>query len=288
MTAFVGRKQQTERYREAVRALRALAEAEGTDIASRAHAEATADLKRADWARSRGVQESGGRPCIGRLSGRPSDHNQSDHQCNPPKGDHCSLWMKDGRPEVFVSQPYELSWAGLQETVAFCQANGLRADVISWPSWHFPGSVLTVEYRTLDTRPEGLPHQPRTEKESAAGYVVTHHLRDVDRYLGPFVEEKAPKVYALLRKRSRYASVQAFAGKVGWSPETQMHIARLMEEASLPFMIQGIAMGGSQISVGETSARAQCVDPDRAEWLCQQLAKILGSGQPDAEVEASG
>lgn len=107
-------------------------------------------------------------------------------------------------------------------------------------------------------------------------YLVTHHLRDVDRYLDPIGSPRRPRVYALLRSGSRYASVSVFVGPGGWSPETRDHIGGLVTEASEPYSIGKYSRPG-RVTMGDTMARAEHVSPDRVHWLCQRIVDVLGA-----------
>lgn len=131
-------------YRDAVRALRVLADAEGEEMATRAFGEAVAELRRADWAAENGFEESQAHQSIHGLLGRQA---LKDGVLYLPGGDHTSVWNKEGKPHTLVSQPYDLRWEDLTELVAFCKQWGLMADVAAWPSWHFPGSALSVMVR---------------------------------------------------------------------------------------------------------------------------------------------
>jgi hypothetical protein len=57
--------------------------------------------------------------------------------------DHVAIWNQDGRPALFTSQPYGLSWEALCDLVDYCRQHGLRANVDA-SSWHFPGSTLLI------------------------------------------------------------------------------------------------------------------------------------------------
>lgn len=140
----------TGRYIKATQALAELVEAEGTDAAVRAYAEATWERKREGWAAKHGLQQTRGRVCLARLLGKRCGGFGRDVKgipCQPPGADHCSLWLKEGHPEVFVSQPYGLSLKTMRELVALCDCTGLDVLVDTWPAWHFPGRVLMVEIR---------------------------------------------------------------------------------------------------------------------------------------------
>lgn len=140
MREFVAGKERTEAYLKAVEALSALLAAQGEDAVSRAFAEASAEARAEDFAKSRGLKRSGGRLCVHRLSGRQCDLRD----CVPPAGDHDTLWLRHGKPALYLAQPYQLEWEDLKRLVEFCAANGLRAGVDTWPSFHFPAHVLSV------------------------------------------------------------------------------------------------------------------------------------------------
>ena len=67
--------------------------------------------------------------------------------------DHCSLWLKNGKPHVFVSQPYPGSTSEVAECIAFANENGLVLRIGTWPAWHYPGAVLMMEYFRRSTEP---------------------------------------------------------------------------------------------------------------------------------------
>jgi hypothetical protein len=128
----------------------------GLDGASRAYAAATADRLMREWARQLGLRRSQGHACLGRLRDghcwarwewRHGESAKERIPCDLPGADHMSLWLKDRRPAVYVSQPYHLSWDTLQELVTFGARWGLTIDVEPWPSWHFPSRVLTILVR---------------------------------------------------------------------------------------------------------------------------------------------
>ncbi|MEW5933419.1 MAG: hypothetical protein AB1816_07550, partial [Bacillota bacterium] len=129
-------------------------EEEGLDAAYRAFAEACWEDVRESWQRRRGdVRMSAGHVCVARLlRGRCTNWSPfrgetcESPPCIPPGADHVELYVSGGRPQVFVSQPYDLGWNTLVRLVQFCLRWGLAADV-STESWHFPGRTLLVEIR---------------------------------------------------------------------------------------------------------------------------------------------
>ena len=107
-----------------------------------------------EWVRSRGVTRNTGSSWWGTLvNGETSEADISN--ATLPGDDHTTLWNIDGKPAVYVSQPYGLSLDRLKEICAACDQHGLTVEVGAWPAWHFPGSVLHVEYRkaTQDNAP---------------------------------------------------------------------------------------------------------------------------------------
>jgi len=151
---FVSRKERTEAYLAAIKALRDLIEAEGLNKANRAYAEASAETIQESFAKIEGATRAGGRMCMRRLLGKkctvgyPSEiRDGASHECVPPGSDHVSLWNKDGKASMLVSQPYDLSYRTLKEMLAFCEDHGLEVDISTYPTWHFPGQVLGVIWR---------------------------------------------------------------------------------------------------------------------------------------------
>ncbi|MEW6770444.1 MAG: hypothetical protein AB1330_03525 [Bacillota bacterium] len=138
MSRFVSKP--TTLYRQTVDLLRQLEETEGK--AERAYAEAVWERYRDAWAKRHGLKQTNGHVCVRRLlAGRCNRMN-----CIfPPANDHHSLWLRGGKPAVYVFQPYGLSHEQLCALVGFAEEHGLRLRVDTFPAWHFPGAVLCVE-----------------------------------------------------------------------------------------------------------------------------------------------
>ena len=99
-----------------------------------------------EWATVHGLRKSPvSNPCIWRLMGKKCNYGKS-HYCVPGGMglDHCSLWLKNGRPEVFISQPYQLSMQELDGLSEFCKRHGLTYSV-SMRSGHLPKPMITLE-----------------------------------------------------------------------------------------------------------------------------------------------
>jgi hypothetical protein len=118
--------------------------AEGSDVVQRTAADVLADAALADFIRTRQVRRRpGSHVCVSRLLGQRC----RSYGCPQiPCGDHLSEWCRGRETVAIVSQPYGLYGKQLRETMAFCEQYGLDVDIDTWPSWHFPGSVLTAVF----------------------------------------------------------------------------------------------------------------------------------------------
>ena len=148
MRQFLVGKDRTVAYIQALEALRALMAVQGSDVVSLAYAEVVADEHREVFAKSRGLKESGGRLCVHRLLGKQCNFEG----CQPPAADHDTLWLKDGKPALYLMQPYGLCWEDIKKLAAFCERHGLEARVDTWPSFHFPGAVLSIHVEKSEAR----------------------------------------------------------------------------------------------------------------------------------------
>lgn len=151
----------TAKYKEAVRVLRELIEAEGGDTASRACAEAMAHEERRWYAEKHHrvwtdkdvklTEREISHVCIHRLKGAKRCPDSYKNPCGMnlpqlPCADHLSEWHAGGKTMTIVSQPYGgLDLDAMREIINFCELNGLQADV-SAGSWHFLGHTLRIEY----------------------------------------------------------------------------------------------------------------------------------------------
>ena len=60
-----------------------------------------------------------------------------------PWQDHMSLWNKEGKPHVFVSEPYSLSMEDVKALIADCEAEGLTFYINTDSKWN-PGRTVAV------------------------------------------------------------------------------------------------------------------------------------------------
>lgn len=141
---YVDQQFRTPVYEKAVAALVALRE-EDPSLMSAAYAEAATTYKEQAYCRKHGVNRSRAGNTFDRLIGRRKDYGYS--SLWQRWMDHPSLWLKGGRPHIFVGQPYGLTLRDLQEIVALCDEYGLTAEVDAGLSWWYPGSTLLVEMR---------------------------------------------------------------------------------------------------------------------------------------------
>ncbi|KKN08239.1 hypothetical protein LCGC14_1058630 [marine sediment metagenome] len=89
--------------------------------------------------------------CVCSLLGKGCKrYGSSDCVNGVPECDHPSLWLRDGKPAVFVSQPYQIR--DPKRLGEFCAERGLECMIRTWPAWHYRGSVLHVEIRRKGER----------------------------------------------------------------------------------------------------------------------------------------
>jgi hypothetical protein len=58
--------------------------------------------------------------------------------------DHTYMFIRHGKPFVFVTQPYNLTEKGMKSIAEVCEANNLVARV-GTSSWHYPAGTLLIE-----------------------------------------------------------------------------------------------------------------------------------------------
>jgi hypothetical protein len=64
----------------------------------------------------------------------------------PPGDDHGRLFLKDGIPEFYLSQPYSVNYETLKKIVAFCERWGLVPSIDEMQSNWFPSQSLAIRY----------------------------------------------------------------------------------------------------------------------------------------------
>jgi hypothetical protein len=64
----------------------------------------------------------------------------------PPGDDHGNLYLKDGKPALYLSQHYALTYEKLQAVVKFCERWGLEASIDGLQSTWFPGLTIAIRY----------------------------------------------------------------------------------------------------------------------------------------------
>jgi len=98
------------------------------------------------WAARFGLTRSEGRCCVKRLLGKRCDYSRSDDfDCMEMGYDHPSLWNRDGKPVVFLFQPYQLGHDDILGLAEMARKHQFYLSVATRPAWHYPGSVLHIE-----------------------------------------------------------------------------------------------------------------------------------------------
>lgn len=145
---FIMRSEVTLRYIEAVEAIRALADAEGLDEATRAYAEVAQPLRREEWMRQNGLTAEGGPKKFTEFILRRPWTVEREISINWPEGcDHSTLWLKNGQPVLYTSEPYQLTDRELEDHLRFAKEHDLELFISAQYSMWFPGQTMLVEFR---------------------------------------------------------------------------------------------------------------------------------------------
>jgi hypothetical protein len=243
----------------AVQALKEV-EAQG-DEASRVYAAATHVNTLDAWQRREGVTPATGHACLGRLIGRKCDQYsyyraRREVPCALPGADHITLWLKDGIPEVYVTQPYYLHEDTMGAIAALCERWGLRCTVSTWPAWHFPSGVLSILVRRkpetpAPTRRRGVRTWPRSWRRSTS-WTSTRPMRSRDDCC---VNLMAPAG----RKRSRLTTCRTCAP----CARTRWCVSRWLMQRRTP---RSSRWGGNDRSGSAVRFR-------RGEGVCRRMSK---------------
>jgi len=130
---------------EMIKSINKLIEADGLGTVKETYAEAIHLHLKEIWAKNLNLTQSSGRICVQRLLGKKC--NDDGHLCVPPRTDHPSLWLQDGKPYCLISQPYgPLSMSDTEAIGKFCHKHGLTFKIDSWPGWYFPHAVLFITF----------------------------------------------------------------------------------------------------------------------------------------------
>jgi hypothetical protein len=144
--------------------LTALREIDNSDAASRAFNETYRDQYREIWRNKNGGLErvESGRTCIHRLTRTKPHCCGHDDDCRPPGDDHHSIWSWQGKPVLYVYQPYGLSGEKTAALVRYCEKMGLAFRINALLAWHNPGDVLLIELWRKDFDRWQLPNLYKT------------------------------------------------------------------------------------------------------------------------------
>jgi hypothetical protein len=113
-----------------------------------AYAEAFAESSEKHWIEREGVTATEAHPCLYRLAGRacPKTRDTED-ECLPAGFDHTTMWNKNGKPHIILTQPYHISPDSMMNWQRLCNQLGLSFWISTSPSFHYPGRVLSVEFK---------------------------------------------------------------------------------------------------------------------------------------------
>jgi formate-dependent nitrite reductase cytochrome c552 subunit len=122
-------------------------------------AEACSERMQRAWEKMHRIREAGGHPCFSRLVGKrcgdtvmKSKVGDNRPPCRPPCADHLSMWIRDGKPAVLVSQPYQAYGKDLSDLMSLCVRFDVRC-VISSSSWYYPSGTLLIEMWAPGVKP---------------------------------------------------------------------------------------------------------------------------------------
>ena len=105
---------------------------------------------KAEWAAREGLIQAQGRLTYQRLFGRLGDYLD----WRLPADDHVSMWRRSTDRGVkisrWISQPYPLSPSAIREMMDASERLGLEFSIATRPAWHYPGSVLFVEWQVRE------------------------------------------------------------------------------------------------------------------------------------------
>ncbi len=107
------------------------------------------------WAEKHGLRRSTTHACLRHLVGQRCDGISGTDIDGCPTGDrnyadHPTLWLQNGSREILIFQPYGLSKADIEEILEDAERYDVSLRLDAWPSWHYPGSVLTVTFQRTE------------------------------------------------------------------------------------------------------------------------------------------
>lgn len=149
---FIQKEHKTLTYHAAFKWARRLMAEGGVGMVQVLYAEVASEEMKKNYFSKQGLKESRGELCARRLLLKKqctSGYGLNSCEAHrPPCADHEHLYNKNGKPYLYLSQPYEhaLLWENLVRLVDFCKEHGLKADV-SVRSWYYPGATSLIEIK---------------------------------------------------------------------------------------------------------------------------------------------
>lgn len=136
--------------KEALAAMLKLQKKSGSKEANRIAAMVTCEAREKTFAAMHGVKLASSH-CIQRLLGKRCRANlPGGCKCHPQLNEHGRLWLKDGKPHVWTSEPYHIGHEDLKDAVAFAEANNLDVEITAEHSFHYPGRTFAMIYKVRE------------------------------------------------------------------------------------------------------------------------------------------
>ncbi len=147
-------------FQKAVKALAELEMAEDIGAVRRAYLTVRAPRSLEEWKDRGPYEESKTHACLYLLAGQECPNGPQDYReltpalCLPPHADldRTTMWDKDGKPSVIVTQPYSISDFSTEEIGGLCRGLRLQAEAWNEYTWCYPAGVLALVITRKDDR----------------------------------------------------------------------------------------------------------------------------------------
>lgn len=108
-------------------------------------ARTNSDIAVSAWLKRWGLKETTKHVCLHRLSGKKHQNFlECDYHGQDMGLDHQRMFIRDGKPAVFVSEPYQMTHEQTQALMDYAKKYDLYVS-ISPGSWHNEGQCLHIE-----------------------------------------------------------------------------------------------------------------------------------------------
>jgi hypothetical protein len=134
---------QTPDTERAISALQKIFDHTSPRAAAATYATALNDRLLANWMKTEHVKQARGRICVHRLTGKKCTQSLD---CTPPGTDHATLWSKNGKPAILVSQPYSFGMEMSEMVNEYCKGHGLTYRIVADSSFYYPAVTLLIAF----------------------------------------------------------------------------------------------------------------------------------------------